>query len=144
MKTRILVMGLALAALAGCETQTTYPISEEMFISEPAPISTAPLGGPAAQDPGGIDPALALVEEDPYDQTIESGASGLTERLPDTCKLENFQQYRGLTKPQIDASGLSVPYRVVGQTDIVTQEYNPMRVNFYTDASGVVVQISCG
>ncbi|RYH11019.1 hypothetical protein EU800_06780 [Tropicimonas sp. IMCC6043] len=103
-----------------------------------------PLSGPSQPAPGGVDPALALVEEDPYDQTIEGGPSGLTERLPDTCKLENFQQYKGLTKPEIDAAGLAVPYRVVGQTDIVTQEYNPMRVNFYTDDAGRVVQVSCG
>ena len=141
MKTRILVMGTALAALAGCESPTYDPISEDMFVSNP--VTTAPLNNTAPPSPT-YSAGVEAVEEDPYVQTVEGGADGLTERLPDTCRLENYQQYRGRSGADVAAAGLSAPYRVVALTDIVTQEYNPMRVNFYTDGSGQITQISCG
>ncbi|SDJ69419.1 I78 family peptidase inhibitor [Aliiruegeria lutimaris] len=140
MKTRILVMAISLAALAGCESSTNDPISEDMFMSDP--VTATPLNESATSPTFGA--GVEAIEEDPYDQTIEGGADGLTERLPDTCKLENYQQYRGLTATDVSAAGLSVPHRVVAITDIVTQEYNPMRVNFYTDGNGRITQISCG
>lgn len=155
MRTKILSLSVALIVLAGCEP-TSEPISEEMFVSGPAAETTTSAPLPATTLPESttvtelgpdgqpIDPALALVEEDPYGVVEEGGADGLTERLPDTCKLENFQQYVGLTKAEVDAAGLSVPYRVVGPTDIVTQEYNPMRVNFSTDRNGRIGRVSCG
>ncbi len=150
MRTRILVMTVALAALAGCEPSGTDPISEDMFTTGPGtPYETTSPTAPnpvteVGPDGRPLDPALAMVEEDPYNRVVESPTSGLTERLPDTCKLEEYQQYRGLTQAEIDAAGLAVTYRIVGPTDIVTQEYNPMRVNFYTDRDGRVGRISCG
>ena len=151
MITRILVATAALAALAGCAGPATDPFSEQTFgydqgqgggFSAPAAISTTPIS--AATGAQGYDPAREMVEVDPYNRTIDNSASGLTERLPDTCHLERYQQYQGRTAVDVNAAGLSVPFRVVGPRDIVTQEYNPMRVNFYTGPDGLIAQISCG
>ena len=51
---------------------------------------------------------------------------------------------REMLVAEIDAAGVSVSYRIVGPTDIVTQEYNPMRVNFYPGRDGRISQIACG
>ncbi|MDV7144729.1 I78 family peptidase inhibitor [Tropicimonas sp. TH_r6] len=150
MKARILLISALALALAGCTDTTSNPVSEEMFISEPTPTVASTLPPAATTEtvigPDGqaIDPALALVEEDPFSQTIEGGADGLTERLPDTCKLELYQGYTGQTQAEIDAAGLGVSYRIVPKGSIVTQEYQPLRVNFYLDGSGKVYQIACG
>ncbi|MFV0335526.1 MAG: I78 family peptidase inhibitor [Tropicimonas sp.] len=153
MITRILGSMAVLAVLAGCQSPTGDPVSEEMFtytppapapggLGAPAPITSAPIdAGPPVQ---GYDPALEMVEAGPSEQVIGGGAGGLMERLPDTCKLELYQQYRGLSAAEVNAAGLTVPYRLVGPTDIVTQEYNPMRVNFHTDPEGRIARIACG
>ena len=96
-----------LLALAACEPAGQQPISEEIFVANPPAEAPAPAQLPgAAQAPaaGGsntpgdvVDPALAMVEQDPYGQVIDNTSSGLTERLPDTCKLETFQYLQGLT-----------------------------------------------
>jgi hypothetical protein len=149
---RIAGAGLVLLALAACEPAGP-PITEEIFVTNPAGVNTAPLSSAIVTEtpidgggntPGGIDPALAMVEEDPYGQVIESSASGLTERLPDTCKLETYSYLKGLTAGAVQAAGFTEPYRVIGPSDIVTQEYNPGRVNFYTDNSGKIERIACG
>ena len=150
MTTRILVATAALAALAGCAGPAADPFSEQTFgydqtqagFNAPAAISTAPIS--AAPTGQGYDPAREMVEVDPYNRTVDNSASGLTERLPDTCHLERYQQYQGRTAVDVNAAGLSVPFRMVGPRDIVTQEYNPMRVNFYTGPDGLIAQISCG
>ena len=150
MKTRFLVLA-AMAALAGCAAPTGDPIRETTFVTEPYPTSVLPAPPPVSTPtpivgPDGtvIDPALAMVEEDPYGETVEGGADGLTERLPDTCKLAQFQQFQGASEAEVNGAGIAAPFRVIGPTDIVTQEYNPMRVNFYTDESGRVSRIACG
>lgn len=151
MTLRIAGAGILLLALAACQP-AGQPITEEIFVSTPG-VDTAPLSSTTVTEqpidgggntPDGIDPALALVEEDPYGQVIEGGADGLTERLPDTCKLESFAYLKGLTAGAVQAAGFTEPYRVIAPTDIVTQEYNPMRVNFYTNSAGKIERIACG
>ncbi len=151
MTSRFLTTAAALLVmLAACDDINDPPITEEIFVNDPAQatptaptvvVPTEPTYGPDGQI---VDPALALVEEDPYTTIEEGGADGLTERLPDTCKLENYQMYRGQTVAAIEAAGLTVPYRIVGIRDIVTQEYNPMRVNFYVGNKGTIEQVACG
>ena len=35
-------------------------------------------------------------------------------------------------------------HRVIGPDTIVTKDYRPERINFYTDANGTITRISCG
>jgi len=35
-------------------------------------------------------------------------------------------------------------HRIIGPNDIVTQDYVPERINFYTDEEGTITRISCG
>lgn len=154
MTLRIAGAAAVLLALAACEPAGQQPISEEIFVANPPAEAPAPAQLPgAAQAPaaGGsntpgdvVDPALAMVEQDPYGQVIDNTSSGLTERLPDTCKLETFQYLQGLTPAAVAAAGFTEPYRIIGPNDIASQEYNPKRVNFYTDEKGQIVRIICG
>lgn len=103
-------------------------------INEPAP-SPDPVGQPdfESNDP---------VQEPTFDVVLEG--EGLTERLPNTCKLENYQQYVGQNAAVITSAGLDRPWRIVLPDTIVTQEYNPARLNFRANANGVIQQITCG
>ena len=70
--------------------------------------------------------------------------AGPVERLPNTCRLEEFERFRGLPAIEVPDEGLGRPARVIGPEDIVSQEFDPARVNFYTDSTGVVARIGCG
>lgn len=89
-------------------------------------------------EPVVIEPGTEPTVEDP----TENG--GLIERLPDTCKLPQVMENVGQPASVVPALGLTRPYRIVGPNDIVTQEYNPARVNFYTNSEGIIVRIACG
>ncbi|MEM6740678.1 MAG: I78 family peptidase inhibitor [Pseudomonadota bacterium] len=80
----------------------------------------------------------------PGDTVLADGPGGLLERLPNTCQLENYQQYQDTDG--LVAVGLVTdrPARLVAPGDIVSQVYDPQRVNFYTNTEGRVVRISCG
>lgn len=154
MRLKFAALPACLLVLAACEPVVTDPITEQTFVSPPAPppvvdpippadpVAVAPIDGGGNAAPG-FDPALEMVEVDPYGE-VREGTGGLTERLPDTCRLGDVQQYMGQSGSAVSAGGLSMPFRVVGPSDIVTQEYNPTRINFFVDGSGVVTRISCG
>lgn len=139
-------LAVGLLLLAGCEPYETDTIAEPAYTPPPPVVDPIQPVDPVAVAPlseGEFDPALEMVEVDPYGE-VQQNAGGLTERLPDTCKLEQVQQYRGQSAAAVEGAGLSVPYRVIGPSDIVSQEYNPMRVNFFLDNAGTVDHISCG
>lgn len=97
---------------------------------EPEPLPVTPVVPP------GIDP----VTGQPIDLT-----PGLNDREPDTCKLPEVQHLMGMTALEVNGAGIVRPHRMVPLGGIVSQEdYNPARVNFYTDALGRIVRISCG
>ncbi|MFD0982413.1 I78 family peptidase inhibitor [Tropicimonas aquimaris] len=154
MRLKFAALPACLLGLAACDPVVTDPITESTFVANPAPppvvdpippadpVAVSPIDGGGNAQPG-VDPALELVEVNPYGE-VREGAGGLTERLPDTCKLGEVQQYMGQSGASVEAGGLTMPYRVVGPTDIVTQEYNPTRINFFVDSAGQVTRISCG
>jgi len=106
----------------GSSTAATLPAAEE--------VSTAPLDG----DAGGSG----------SDVVTEEGPGGLVERLPDTCQLENYRQYVGQDALNASFQVTERPVRIVAPDAIVSQVYDPQRVNFYTDGAGRVARISCG
>ena len=81
------------------------------------------------------------------DQVVTGGnapitsASGLEERLPDTCKLDNYQSLVG---QQLAAPPAGIDARIVRPGTILTQEYVSSRVNFHVDEAGVVTKVICG
>lgn len=155
---RIVGITAALAALAGCTPNYSgEPITESIFYPDPyssAPtsdtVTTQPLDATnqtadAAAPVQGYDPALAMVEDNPGGSpSVFPGMGGLIERAPDTCNLGGVSYLNGQPASAVQGASITRPYRIVGPSDIVTQEYNPMRVNFYTDDSGRINRIACG
>lgn len=99
-----------------------------------------------------LDPQVALppaateepeVEGDPFD-TVVVNDGGLVERLPNTCKLQNYQGYVGQQAAVLPAAALDRPWRVVEPDGIVSQEYDPARLNFQTDRVGTIERVTCG
>lgn len=83
------------------------------------------------------------------DETVEVDLStdtegGFTEREPDTCGAEEFQTALGQPRSIIPGLGVTRTIRIVAPGDIVTQEYNPLRMNFYVNASGIITRVTCG
>jgi len=82
--------------------------------------------------------------EDGSDTVTRPGPGGLVERLPNTCQLENYRQFVGADGLTAASQVIERPTRVVAPDAIVSQVYEPRRVNFYTDGAGRVVRVSCG
>lgn len=151
---------VVLAALAACAPQPPFEEVTDPFANplppapavETGPITSNAAPGPSAPvAPGPIAPAPVRTEGPIGDPT--EGASdtvtilndgGLVERLPNTCRLEDYQQFQGQPGSAALSGVIDRPVRVIAPADIVTQEYNPQRVNFYTNGSGVVQRIICG
>ncbi|MEM1429446.1 MAG: I78 family peptidase inhibitor [Pseudomonadota bacterium] len=147
----------AAALLAACAPPPPFEEVTDPFAPLPpaAPVSSEPLATPGTiseevvqgQDPV-ITPADGSAPPQPDGTASETVTQvtpgGLVERLPDTCMLENYQQYMGTDG--LIAVGLVTDRtaRLVAPGDIVSQVYDPQRVNFYTDANGRVARISCG
>lgn len=138
--------------LAGCVQQG--PAITELTLPAATPAAGQPSDRPAAQRtavdtetplaaPGAVAPDLPEAAEGVQ---VVQGESGLLERLPDTCRLDDYRGFVG--QPAATVSVSARPYRVIGPGDIVTQEYDPMRVNFFHDgaegATGLVTRVSCG
>ncbi|MDF1872366.1 I78 family peptidase inhibitor [Vannielia sp.] len=70
--------------------------------------------------------------------------SGLLEREPDTCGASNQQVAVGQPASVISTLGIRGTTRTVQPGAIITQEYNPSRMNFYLDGNGVITRVSCG
>jgi hypothetical protein len=96
-------------------------------------VTAAPLDG---EGEGGT--------EDDSGVVTAQGPGGLVERLPNTCQLESYQQYAGQDAVTSASRVVDRPVRIIAPDSIVSQVYDPQRVNFYTDTAGRVARISCG
>jgi len=72
------------------------------------------------------------------------GGERLLNREPDTCGLGRLTYLQGQPGAAVASAGLTKPSRTIPLGGIVTQEYNPERINFYLDADGLIGRISCG
>lgn len=72
-----------------------------------------------------------------------ANASGLEERLPDTCKLANYQSLVGQRLSAL-VLPVGVDTRIVRPDAILTQEYVSSRVNFHVNEAGFVTKVICG
>ncbi len=80
----------------------------------------------------------------PGDLIAGGSGEGLIEREPDLCNAANYQQFVGLPGTIVPSLGITRVYRVVEFGGIVTQEYNPARINFWLDPAGTITRIGCG
>ena len=69
---------------------------------------------------------------------------GFVEREPDLCDAETMQDAVGQLFAEVDTSGVKRVIRVIRPGEIVTQEYNPQRMNFYLDDTDKVTEVKCG
>lgn len=72
-----------------------------------------------------------------------TNSSGLEERLPDTCKLTNYQSFVGQRLAAVTLP-TGINQRVVKPGTILTQEYVSSRVNFHVNEDGVIAKVICG
>ncbi|MDT0681429.1 I78 family peptidase inhibitor [Roseicyclus sp. F158] len=75
---------------------------------------------------------------------IDQSRSGLETREPDTCQIDEFRGFTGQPATVAESAVSGRPVRVIPPDAIVTQEYLPRRVNFFTDGAGTVVRVTCG
>jgi hypothetical protein len=80
----------------------------------------------------------------PGDLIAGSSGDALVEREPDLCHAADYQQYVGQPGTIVTSLGITRTYRVVEFGGIVTQEYNPGRLNFHLSPSGQITVIDCG
>ena len=97
------------------------------------PVTAAPLDG---EGEGGAEGDSGVV--------TAQGPGGLVERLPNTCQLESYQQYVGQDAVLAAQQVRDRASRIIAPDAIVSQVYDPQRVNFYTDNAGRVARIACG
>lgn len=91
---------------------------------------------------------LGLVACGPTTDDVVTGdepptPTGPEERLPDTCKLTNYEGFVGQPLAAVTLpAGLNS--RIVRPGTILTQEYDAGRVNFHVDETGVITKVICG
>ncbi len=71
------------------------------------------------------------------------GASGLEERLPDTCNLSNYEGFVGQPLAAVTIP-TDVQTRIVRSNSILSQVYEAARVNFHVNDSGTITKVICG
>ena len=89
-------------------------------------------------------PPPAVPGPQPGDVIAGTEGSGPEEREPDLCGLSGYLQFQGQPGTAVDGRSFARPFRVVEFGGIVTQEYDPARVNFFLDPAGTIVRIACG
>lgn len=70
--------------------------------------------------------------------------SGLLERTPDTCGLAPHEGLVGQPLTAFDPATRDKPVRVIRPGQIVTNEYNPQRMNIDVDGKGQIKTVRCG
>ena len=93
------------------------------------------VGGGAADmpvQPAGIEPLPTMADD------------GLTERKPDLCKASTYANYVGQPGAVIPTLGITKEFRVVEFRGIEPQEYNPNRIVFRLDGTGLISGVDCG
>lgn len=144
---RLAFVGVAVGLLSACAPPPLEVISDGPDFE--SGITVNPVAAPPLATVDPIETAVIdadsnepVIVENEFDQVDDTGV--LIERLPNTCRLQNYQQFVGQDAAVLAGAGLDRAWRVVGPNAIVTQEYNPARLNFRTNASGVIQRIICG
>ncbi len=107
-----------------------------------APLTALVLALAACAPPAPQTPAAGAPQ--PGDLVGGGSVGTLVEREPDLCRAADYQRYVGQPGSVVAGLGIARVYRVVEFGGIVTQEYDPARLNFNLDPSGVIVRVACG
>ena len=62
----------------------------------------------------------------------------------DTCRAAPLQNLVGGPAKLVTSPNIENPIRVIAPGQLVTEDYQPDRINVHTDAKGNVLSISCG
>ncbi len=75
--------------------------------------------------------------------TVRQGG-GRDLALADTCDVHTYAGLIDAIAQELGPESLPAMYRIIGPYDAVTRDFQPDRLNLYTDAAGVVQRITCG
>jgi hypothetical protein len=121
---RLLLTALAIGALVACSPK--QPASAAPEEAAPGVVEGAP--GEGEVSPTNNEPVVAQ-EPAPVDE--------------DACGASQYQSLIGT-----NAAAVTLPtdlvHRIYKNTDAVTMDYSPYRLNIVTDADGVITEVKCG
>lgn len=135
-------MRVQVAMVGGCILLAACGPQQPPFEEVTTPGATATLPAAEAVTAAPLDGDEAA--EGGSGVVTAQGPGGLVERLPDTCQLDSYRQHVGQDAVTASFAVTDRPVRIIAPDSIVSQVYDPQRVNFYTDSAGRVVRISCG
>jgi hypothetical protein len=170
LRARLLIAGaLAAAALGACQPKPPIRVVDpyaDTSLPPAAAVETQPLdatgvsespitpsgdspitpagGGPITPSGQAADAPMAEGDAAASDTITRVNDGGLVERLPNTCQLQNYEGLQGRDATTAAQTVTDRPVRVIAPGDIVSQEYDPRRVNLYTDGGGLVTRVICG
>ncbi|PRY91419.1 I78 family peptidase inhibitor [Donghicola tyrosinivorans] len=61
----------------------------------------------------------------------------------DSCHSEEYRHLLGTPVSEFDATKVSGPVRVLGMNDIMTEDYQPLRLNIFYDGNGTIINMYC-
>lgn len=103
------------------------------------PLCLAVAGCAAPPEPEPV-PSAAPVFDPSIDRT-----PGFNDREPDTCKAAGLRGMVGQPAGSLQGMALAGPLRVIAPGEVFDQEeYRSDRIDVRTDATGIIVAISCG
>lgn len=103
-------------------------------------MSLAALGALAACGPT---TTPAQTEAPAAEAPVAAPANAAEATAQDTCGAAAFRHLVGTPAAGIDEASLPAGTRIVTPTTMVTQDFNPARLNVVTDANGNVASVSC-
>jgi hypothetical protein len=68
----------------------------------------------------------------------------MAEAEPKDCGSSEMTHLIGIGRTQLESIAFSQPYRILGEDDAKTMDFQAERVNFILDDSGTVARIECG
>lgn len=101
-------------------------------------MSLAALGALAA-----CGPTTPVPETPTAEAPVAAPANAAEATAQDTCGAVAFRHLVGTPAAGIDEASLPAGTRIVTPTTMVTQDFNPARLNVVTDANGNVASLSC-
>lgn len=70
-------------------------------------------------------------------------AEDAAETNEDRCGAADYQAFVGSSVAAVSLPA-ELNHRIIGPNDAVTMDFNPERLNIYTDEDGVVTEVKCG
>lgn len=91
----------------------------------------------------GLAVALGVLAGAAVADTAQTTAPAAPETA-DTCGMQAAQKLIGQPFSGIDPMTVPGPIRIIHPGDMVTQDYNPARLDVEVNGSGVIIRLHCG